>query len=372
MLSGALISGGIMIAYWIDFGFYFLEGTVRWRFPIAFQCFFIVIVMWGLLYLPDSPRWLIMRGRLAEAKDVMARLMDKSEDDPEVQQEMHNVIEALEIQSTGGGFKMKELLKNGPSQNLRRTTLAMVAQFFQQICGINLITYYATFLFENSLGFGPDMSRLLAAFNGTEYFLASLVAVFLIEYAGRRKLMLFGAFGMMTSMAVLAGTVSTGETLPNGAPRLETKYGITATVFLFVFNTFFAIGWLGMTWLYPAEVTNLRIRIQANALSTSANWMSNFLIVMITPPAFANLQYRTYIMFAVFNAAIIPCVYLFFPETKGRTLEELDVVFASANAEGISPVTQARWMPKMEGVELDQELQKYFGAGGGGDFKPTV
>ena len=360
MLSGALISGGIMIAYWVDYGFYFLEGSVRWRFPVMFQSFFTLVVMWGLLYLPDSPRWLIMRGRVDEARDVMARLMGKAQDDPEVVQEMQVVMGALEVQSRGGGFRMRELLTHGPSQNFRRTFIAMTSQFFQQICGINLITYYATFLFENSLGFGPDMARLLAAANGTEYFLASLVALPLIEYAGRRKLMLFGAFGMMASMAILAGTVSTGATLPNGAPQLETKYGVTATVFLFVFNTFFAIGWLGMTWLYPAEVTNLRIRIQANALSTCSNWLSNFLIVMITPPAFANLGYRTYIIFAVFNAAIIPCVWLWFPETMGRTLEELDVVFARANAEGVNPVSKAKKMSKLEGAELDAELSKYF------------
>lgn len=307
MLSGALISGGIMIAYWVDYGFYFLQGSVRWRFPVTFQSFFTIVVMWGLLYLPDSPRWLLMRGRHAEAREVTARLMDKPVDSPEVSQEMKSVLEALEVQSRGGGFKMRELLTNGPSQNFRRTVVAMTAQFFQQMCGINLITYYATFLFENSLGFGPDMARLLAAANGTEYFLASLVALPLIEYAGRRKLMLFGLFGMMASMSILAGTVSTGTTLPNGAAQLSSVYGITATVFLFVFNTFFAIGWLGMTWLYPAEVTNLRIRIQANALSTSSNWMSNFLIVMITPPAFKSLGYQTYIIFAVFNAAIFPC-----------------------------------------------------------------
>jgi hypothetical protein len=141
---------------------------------------------------------------------------------------------------------------------------------------------------------------------------------------------------------------------------LDTKYGITATVFLFVFNTFFAIGWLGMTWLYPAEITNLRIRIQANALSTSSNWISNFLIVMITPPAFKNLGYKTYIIFAVFNAALMPCVYFFFPETKGRTLEELDVVFASANAEGISPVKQSLTMKRLEGRELDAQLARYW------------
>lgn len=205
------------------------------------------------------------------------------------------------------------------------------------------------------------MARLLAAANGTEYFLASLIALPLIERTGRRKLMLFGAFGMMASMAILAGTVSTGTTLDNGAPQLETRYGVTATVFLFVFNSFFAIGWLGMTWLYPAEITNLRIRIQANALSTCSNWLSNFVIVMITPPAFANLGYQTYIIFAVLNAAILPCVYFYFPETKSRSLEELDIVFASAHADKVNPVKRAKEMPPLEGTQLESELAKYFG-----------
>ncbi|KAF2718202.1 general substrate transporter [Polychaeton citri CBS 116435] len=359
-LSGALISAGVMISYWTDYGAYFATGSFRWRFPIAFQSFFTILVMWGLLYLPDSPRWLAMKGRMGEAQDVTARLLGKAFDDAEVLLELQNIREALEVQNKGGGFRMRELLTNGPSQNFRRTLLGMAAQFFQQFCGINLVTYYATFLFENSLGFGPDMARLLAAANGTEYFLASLVALPLIERTGRRKLMIFGAFGMMASMAVMAGVVSTGTTNESGAPQLEDRFGITATVFLFVFNSFFAIGWLGMTWLYPAEITNLRTRIQANALSTCSNWLSNFVIVMITPPAFANLGYQTYIIFAVFNAAIIPCVWWFFPEPKGRSLEELDVIFASAHADGDNPVKRARDMPHLEDSQLEAELMKYF------------
>lgn len=242
MLSGALISGGIMIAYWVDLGFYFLEGSIRWRFPIAFQSLFTLIVMWGLMYLPESPRWLAVHGRMAEAAAVTARLLGKPLDDEETQQEMQNIVDGIDAQGAQGKFSNKELLTGGPSQNLRRTLIGVAAQFGQQICGINLITYYATFLFENSLGFSSEMSRLLAAANGTEYFLASLVALPLIERTGRRTLMLFGAFGMMASMAILAGTVSTGTTLPNGAPKLNATYGVTATVFLFVFNTFFAIG----------------------------------------------------------------------------------------------------------------------------------
>lgn len=103
-------------------------------------------------------------------------------------------------------------------------------------------TYYATYVFENSLGFDDGMSRLLAACNGTEYFLASLIAIPIIERVGRRKLMIFGAFGMMASMAILSGTSSTATINEFNAPVLDTSYGVVATIFLFGFNTFFAIG----------------------------------------------------------------------------------------------------------------------------------
>jgi hypothetical protein len=81
---------------------------------------------------------------------------------------------------------------------------------------------------------------------------------------------------------------------------------------------------------------------------------------MITPPAFANLQWKTYLMFAVFNAAIFPCVWLFFPEPKGRSLEELDVIFASAHAKKENPVKTAREAPRLQGPELERELERYF------------
>ncbi|KAI7184582.1 hypothetical protein KC352_g22719, partial [Hortaea werneckii] len=142
-ISAAVNIFGVMSAYWIDYALYFVPtgrsySTVRWRFPIMFQSFFTLLVMWGLMYLPDSPRWLLMRGRSEEARDVLARLAGKDPGSEEVDIELNNIKEALEVQSQGG-FQLKELLTNGPSQNLRRTLLGIMAQFFQQICGINLI-----------------------------------------------------------------------------------------------------------------------------------------------------------------------------------------------------------------------------------------
>lgn len=139
--------------------------------------------------------------------------------------------------------------------------------------GINLITYYAAVIYSG-LNLGGFLSRLLAALNGTEYFIASWPAVYLVDRVGRRKLMIFGALGQAATMAALAGAASlTGGDNPPKGPA------IAVIALLFVFNTFFAVGWLGMTWLYPAEIVPLKIRAPANALSTSANWIFNFIVV---------------------------------------------------------------------------------------------
>lgn len=243
-----------------------------------------------------------------------------------------------------------------------------------------------------------DLSRLLAALNGTEYFLASWPAVFLVERVGRRKLMLFGAVGQAGTMAILAGVNSVTNELP---------FQIAGIVFLFVFNTFFAIGWLGMTWLYPAEITPLRTRAPANAMSTSSNWLFNFIVstcyathlinhsddnpipnsiaqvVMITPIAFENIKHHTYTVFAIINAIMVPSVYFFFPETAYRSLEEMDTIFSKVHGVGgaFTVVHQARVEPHRYGKngellvtveEAHQNEEKLQGAALGSDEGEAV
>lgn len=143
----------------------------------------------------------------------------------------------------------------------------------QQLSGINLITYYATVIFEQSVGMPHNTALLLAGFNGVAYFLSSLVPIWIIDRMGRRKLMLFAAAGQGACMAILAGTVADGSKAS----------GLVATVMLFLFNFFFAVGLLAIPWLLPAEYSPLAIRTKAAALATASNctcsWIFRVLVL---------------------------------------------------------------------------------------------
>ncbi|KAG8220378.1 general substrate transporter [Butyriboletus roseoflavus] len=324
MIEGTMIVFGVTVAYFVTW------SSAQWRVPLALQIILEIIIVTCIGFLPESPRWLVKHGHHAQAVAVISAMENKPISDAEVQRTYYGIREAVAVELSGSGdskASLRELLTGGRSQNLRRTVIAIVCQAMQQLTGINLVTYYATLLFQ-SLGLSDVNARIVAGCNGIEYLLASFIAYALIDRVGRRMLMLIGTFGQCIVMLLLAilGSIN------NGAAQ------IMSVILLFGFNTFFAIGWLGMAWLYCAELSGLRTRAPTNALSTASNWTFNFVVVMVVGPSFKNISWRTYIVFAALNAAILPVVYFFFPETGGRSLEDLDVVFALAYNEGLDPV----------------------------------
>ncbi|KAJ5818958.1 general substrate transporter [Penicillium riverlandense] len=356
--DGIFIGAGIAISLWIDFGFYFVKGnSVSWRFPLALQILLSLMVMIFIMIFPESPRWLVKKGRVPEARQILAALADDEPMSSQITDEIRDIETSLALSGSGS---FKDLTKMGEQRLFHRTVLAALGQTFQQICGINLITIYATTIFQQYLGLDALQSRILAASMVLTQPLGGFLAFFTIDRLGRRPLMLWSAGGMAASMAILAGTTS----VPSNTGAV-----IVAVVFLFVFEFIFTVGYSGLTFLYATEVAPLQLRAAISAVSTGAVWIFNFLLAEVTPVGFDSIQWRYYIIFAVINAAIVPIVYFFFPETNGRSLEEIDEIFLQSRSI-FDPPRLARTLPKMHVADnrgVDFDMTK----GGESDYDET-
>ncbi|GAA6018885.1 hypothetical protein JCM11491_001712 [Sporobolomyces phaffii] len=356
LISGTLIAVGIAIAYYVSLGAYFVESSFSWRFPVAFQIFFALITVVLLFGIPESPAWLIRHGNVEEAKDILGKIYRLDRDDPEIT----GMVDAAEkTNAEVAAFRFRDLFTNGPTQNFRRAALAFMSQVFQQITGINLVSYYASTIFINSLGLSQTMGRVMGAVLSTEYALAAAVFVTFVDRLGRRPTMIAGAIGC--GLAFVAATV-----LVHFSDRGNRGASWGAVAMYFVYNTAFAFGWLGQTWLYPAELAPITIRSQVNGCSTVANWLFNFVVVEVTPPGFANIGPYLYLVFAVINLFVIaPAVWFFFVETTGRGLEEIDLIFAEAYSDPSlgGYVKHSKKRARVTGRQLDLELETALRAG---------
>ena len=346
--AGAWLAAGLAFSYWMTFAFGWIsDNSSAWRVPIAIQLVFAIGTIALYYFLPDSPRWLVLTGREDAALKTLSALNDVAPSDPDIHDEFLAIKDAV-IQMASGTFTM--LFSNDENRYLHRMILAYLIQVFQQLSGINIITQYFAMMFVLRTEFTGWVARLLAACASTTFLVASLVAVVGIDrFWGRRWLMIFGASGMCVSMVILTVMSYINN---HGAH-------IAQAVFIFAYVCFFAMGWQAMSWLYSVEITPLRIRGPANALSTSANWVFNFVMVLISPIGFYNIGYKVYIIFAVTNFAIIPVIYFFYPETAYRCLEEVDVIFHAA---ALSP------NPWLSVVKIAKDEPLWYGKDGEAKF----
>ena len=313
---------------------------------MAFQIFFAIILLAGVAVLPESPRWLIKHGYDAEGLRVIAALEAKSIDDPHAITEKNKISDAIAAQAQAKA-SAKDLLKGGKQQHLRRALVGASTQLFQQIGGCNAVIYYSTVLFEDSIGLETRLSLVLGGVLSVVYAIFALSSFFLVERVGRRKLFLIGTLGQGISMFITFACL----VAPGDANR-KAQNAKGGAVGLYLFIAFFGATWLPLPWLYPAELNSMAVRTQANAVSTMTNWISNFLVVQVLPTMQASINGYTFLLFAIANIIFLPFIYFFYPETTGRTLEELDVVFAVGHVKQRRPTLIAAEMPKLTDYQI--------------------
>ncbi|KAI9933641.1 hypothetical protein ASPWEDRAFT_174802 [Aspergillus wentii DTO 134E9] len=349
-IEGGIIAIGTMIAYWIDFGCHYGPSDLVWRFPIAFQIVFGVVIIVGMWYMPDSPRYLISKNRVQEGEYVLAALGGFEVHDRETQMQKQLVMESLQASGAfGEETRFRDLLTGGRSQHFRRMLVGSSAQIFQQLSGCNAVIYYLPVLLQSSLHEDQDFALLIGGVNMIVYAIFATFSWFFIEKIGRRKLFLSGSFIQTSAMIITFACL-----IP------DTKAASKGAVFgLFMYMAAFGATWLPLPWLYPAELSPIKTRAKANAVSTCSNWLFNFTVVMITPVMVDRIGWGTYLFFAALNACFIPVIYFFYPETANRSLEEIDIIFAKGFTENMTYVRASKELPKLTDDEIEAKAAEY-------------
>ncbi|KAF2801147.1 general substrate transporter [Melanomma pulvis-pyrius CBS 109.77] len=317
---------GFSISNWLTLGFSFAPKDVAWRFPLAFQMFFTFCIYALCPFLPDSPRLLIRKGKYEEAYEVLAALEGHGAtvDSPAVHAQF-NIIKDILDKEHMSTYSWWELLSgHGPSGVLRRMILGAWMQAMNQISGINVTSYYMSYIFINALGISELLSRILAAAGSVDYLVFACLAYFVIERFGRRRVMMCSAAACSTCWIVIA--ISLGLSAHGGN---QYRLGIVAVSFFFLFFASFGMGVLGVPWLYPTEINALEMRTKGASLAMATNWIMNFAVVQVTLPGIDSLGWKFWIIWAVICFAFIPITYFFYPETANRTLEDVDRFFAT-------------------------------------------
>ncbi|WP_319517969.1 sugar porter family MFS transporter [uncultured Martelella sp.] len=301
-----MITIGIMVSYMSDAAF---GGSGDWRWMIGVGVFPSIIALVGILLSPETPRWLTLNSNADKARDIIAKLQPESSD-----AEIDGII--AEIKESAKDEEAKPswstFLKKGI---LPITSFAMIVFVLQQLSGINAIIYYAPEIFKNA-GFSGTTTDLLATVGiGVVNVALTVVAMYLVESMGRRKLLIMGFIGTSAAMALV-----TVATMINIA---ATPY--LAMIGIFAFIAFFAVSLGPLPWLYMAELFPLRLRPRGMALASVANWFFNFVVALLFPELLAGIGIvGTFAIFTGFCVIGIFYAIAVAPETKGVTLEEIE------------------------------------------------
>ncbi|KAE9365135.1 general substrate transporter [Stipitochalara longipes BDJ] len=343
---------GIMSSFWVGYGCNYIGGTgstqsnLAWRLPTIIQGIPAILLAIGIWLMPYSPRWLVKTGKDDKAKKTLAFLRNLPIEHELVQ------IEYLEIKAEAL-FEKRAFAQAFPNlaakeegsvwiaqlaqyancfrtrDNFKRVATAWLVMFFQQWSGIDAIIYYATNVFV-SLGLSSVTVAMLATgVTGVVFFISTLPAMVIIDKVGRKPMLLVGSAVMWASMVIVGIIVAKfRHDWPHHAVA-----GWVAVSFIWLYIAGFGATWGPVSWTLISEIFPLSIRAKGASIGASSNWINNFAIAFFVPPMFKAWAFGTYLFFAVFLAVGGVWVWLYLPETKGATLEEMDRVFGSHSSE---------------------------------------
>ncbi|WYZ46780.1 hypothetical protein EsH8_IX_001005 [Colletotrichum jinshuiense] len=333
---------GVMTSYWIDYGVskHLKPSTKQWQIPVGLQLVPGAILGLGMLLCKESARWLAKAGRREEA--LQSLVWVRGGDTPEVQEEFAEIIASIEEeQSQKEGLTWKELAQ---PVNRYRIFLIIALQVGVQLTGNTSLAYC-----QNNL--------LITGFFGVVKVVSCLFyLLFLVERIGRRGSLLAGAFLMGTYMLIIACLTATHP--PKSVDQGLTSTAIASMTMIYLEAMSYNISWGPAPWVYMGEIFPSRIREAGIAIGTSTQWLFNFVFSQATPHAVQNLGWKTFLMFCIFNWALVVFVWFFIKETKGKSLEEMDALFSGKAFRNDAETASEKRSEEQDATRTPQDVEQ--------------
>ncbi len=297
------LTGGILISYVVA---YALSGIHGWRWMFRLGVVPALALFSGMLFMPESPRWLLLHGFRDKARAILKEILDKKEAEEEFQ----------EIQKSTG-FQANSWADLFSPRIRPALVLGIGLAVFQQVTGINTIIYYAPTILEFA-GFKSDTQSILATVGvGVLNVVMTVIAMLLLDRVGRRPLLLAGLAGMALSLLFLGVAFD--------LPALSGVLAIVSALSLMIYVGSFAVGLGPVFWLLISEIYPLKVRGRAMSVATTANWGAN-LIVTLTFLSFIQMLGKplTFWIYGLLGIGALLFAYFLVPETKGQSLEDIE------------------------------------------------